>query len=213
MRLHEILLSGLLLLRPALAQEDDDPEPIPDPDPDPDPEPPAPTPTGIDTFANVTVYQPEDPSHQVTFPRTENLPNNTVLAAWNEPADASGAAHVYRSINSGFSWYSLGSATSKTRGRKLQQPHLLFINGTGEENDDGEIDVGTVLMAVNAVDAKSTNLEVYASSNLGLTWEFASQIVSGGPMVEQNGTAVSNPFLVLKYVNYWRKRVDGRNYS
>jgi hypothetical protein len=200
MRFYEILLGGLLLLRPALAQFDDDPEPTSEPDPDP--EPPAPTPTGIDAFANVTVYQPEDSSHQVTFPRTENLPNNTILVAWNEPTETNGTVHVYRSINSGFSWYSLGSATSQTRGRKLLQPHLLFINGTGEENDDGDIDMGTVLMAVNAVDAKSTNIELYASSDLGESWEFASRVASGGPIVDQNGTAVMNPFLVLKYDSY-----------
>jgi hypothetical protein len=199
MRLYELLLGGLLLLRPILAQSDGDPdEPTPTSEPDPDPEPPAPTYTGVDAFANATVYQPEVSSHQVTFPRTENLPNNTVLAAWNEPAEANGAVLVYRSTNSGFSWYSLASAASKTRGRTLQQPHILFINGTGRENDDGEIDRGTVLMAVNAVDAKSTNIEVYASADLGESWELASRVVSGGPLVERNGTAVSNPFLILK---------------
>jgi len=202
MRLHELLLAGLLVFRPVLGQSDDDPPPDPDPtsDPDPDPEPPVPTPTGVDAFANATVYQPDDPSHHVTFPRTEGLPNNTVLAAWNEPAEANGAILVYRSTNSGFSWYSFGSAAPKTRGRTLQQPHILFINGTGRENEDGEIDVGTVLMAVNAVDAKSTNIEVYASTDLGESWELASAVASGGPRVEGNGTAVANPFLVSKYV-------------
>ncbi|KAF2679768.1 glycoside hydrolase family 93 protein [Lentithecium fluviatile CBS 122367] len=195
MRLHELLVAGLLLFCPALAQGNDDPEPTSEPDPDP--EPPAPTPTGIDAFANVTVYQPEDSSHQVTFPRTINLPNNTVLAAWNEPAEPNGTVHVYRSKDSGFSWYSLGTAKSRTAGRKLLQPHLLFINGTGRENDDGEIDYGTVLMAVNAVDDKSTNIEVYASWDLGETWEFASRVVSGGRLTESNGTAVLNPFLLL----------------
>jgi hypothetical protein len=199
MRLYELLLTGLLLLRPVVGQSNDDPPPNPSPTSDPDPDdPPAPVPTGVDTFANATIYQPDDSSHLVTFPRTENLPNSTVLAVWNEPAKTTGPVLVYQSTNSGFSWYTFGSAAPQTQGRILQQPHLLFINGTGNQDDDGNIDVGTVLMVVNAVDSRSTNIEIYTSSDLGATWDWASEVATGGPIVTGNGTAVLSPFLVLK---------------
>lgn len=199
MHFQELLLTGLLLLRPALAQQNGDPPTNGDPTDAPDP--PAPTPTGIDSFANVTVYQPDDSSHPVTFARTENLPNNTVLAVWNEPAEANGALQVYRSSNSGFSWYTQGTVSTKTRGRVLQQPHIAFIPGTGQTDDDGNVDQGVVLVAVNAIDAKSTNIEIYASYDLGQSWEYASQVASGGPVVATGGTAVANPFLVIKCVS------------
>lgn len=182
MRVTDLLLAALWLVSPALAQ--DETSDIPDP--------PAPTPTGVDTFSNVTVYQPDDPSTQVTYARTENLPNNTVLAAWNDPAQSNNSISIYRSTNNGFSWYSYGNAASSESGRKLLQPHLLYVNTTfGGES-------GTVLLAVNAVDDKSTNIEVYASYDKGESFEFASTVVSGG--ANGSAKAVGNPFLLLQYV-------------
>ena len=66
----------------------------PDPEETEEPEPPAATPTGVDTFANATIYQPDDTTHHLTSPRTENLPNSTVLAVWNDPAQANGTLAI-----------------------------------------------------------------------------------------------------------------------
>lgn len=180
MRLHALLASWCVL-RAAIAQTTTD-----------DTDPPAPTPTGVDSFANVTVYQPDDSATQLTYARTENLPNNTVLAAWNDPSQAADSIAVFRSTNSGFSWYSFGNATSSEPGRKLLQPSLLYVN----QSFGG--DSGVVLLAVNAVDDKSTNIEVYASYDQGESFELASEVVSAGPVGANSSTAVSNPFLLLQ---------------
>ncbi|KAJ4349677.1 uncharacterized protein N0V89_008294 [Didymosphaeria variabile] len=174
MRFLPLVFTGSSILSPVLAQTTDQPDP------------PAPTPTGIDVFANVTLYQPDD-STQVTVPRTQSLPNNTVLAAWNDPS-SNGSIAIYRSINSGYSWYSFGTATSDS-GKKLLQPHLLYINGTYAE------DTGTTLLAVNAVDDYTTTIELYTSGDQGESWELASEIANGGPLSNAS-VAVTNPYLV-----------------
>ena len=142
----------------------------------------------IDSFANVTVYDatPAQPSSA----RTENLPNNTVLAVWQDPS-VTNTLSVYRSADSGFSWYTFGTVTSDTTGRTLTQPHLLYINETY-----GNYDAGSVVLAVNAQDATSTNIEIYVSQDLGESWEFVSRPATGGPVNATNHGAVLEPFLL-----------------
>jgi hypothetical protein len=177
MRLYEFLLSGIVFLSPVLAQEEEEPEP------------PPPTPTGIDSFANVTLYQPDDPKTQLTAPRSASLPNNTVLAVWNDPSN-NGSISVYRSTNSGFSWYAHSTVTSDSR-KKLSQPNLLYIN----ETSDGES--GTVLLTAVAANDKTTTIELYSSGDQGATWDIVSEIASGGPLTNVT-SALANPSLLQK---------------
>lgn len=177
MRLYEILLVGLFSSSPVLAQDDD---------------PPPPVPTGIDVFANVTLYQPDSANTAVTAPRTASLPNNTVLAAWNDPSTA-GSIAIYRSTNSGYSWYQFGTATSDS-GKKLLQPNLLYINGTYGG------DTGIVLLAAVATDDYTTAIELYTSGDSGESWDLVSEIATGGPPSNVT-TAVANPYLFHKYVS------------
>ena len=177
MRVYDFLLIGIALLSPVLAQDEEDPDP------------PPPAPTGIDSFANVTLYQPDDPNIQLTAPRTANLPNNTVLTVWNEPS-SNGSISIYRSTNSGFSWYAHGTVTSESR-KKLFQPNLLYINGTFNG------DTGILLLAAVASNDKTTTIELYTSGDQGKSWEVISEIASGGPLSNIT-SAVANPSLVHK---------------
>jgi hypothetical protein len=181
---------------------DDDPpwrptptqRPTPTPSPtasDPPDDPPAPIFTGVDTFANATVYQPDDSSHHLTSPRTVNLVNNTILAVWNDSAQTQSTLQLFQSTNNGFSWYAYGTAKSTVSGRKLLEPHLLFVEGSWGD------DANVTLLAVNAVDAKSTNIELYASYDKGVTFDFVSRIAQGGPVGVK---AVGAPHLILQYV-------------
>jgi hypothetical protein len=111
--------------------------------------------------------------HYLTSPRTENLPNNTILAVWNDSIQTSGTLQIYQSTNNGFSWYAHGTAKSATSGRKLLEPHLVFVPSLGD-------DTNVTLLVVNAVDTKSTNIELYASTDLGTTFDFVKQIAKGG---------------------------------
>lgn len=176
--------------RPTPTRPTSTPNPVETEDPE---DPPEPIFTGVDVFANATVYQPDDSTHHLTSPRTENLPNNTILAVWNDPAQLKSTLALYQSNNNGFSWYSYGTAKSTVSGRRLLEPHLLYVEGSwsGETN--------LTLLAVNAVDAKSTNIEIYASYDKGVTFEFVHRVAEGGAV---GAKAVGEPHLLLQYVLY-----------
>ncbi|KAH7074237.1 hypothetical protein FB567DRAFT_479748 [Paraphoma chrysanthemicola] len=165
-------------------------------------DPPEPTPTGVETFANVTVYQPDDASHHLTSPRTENLPNNTILSVWNDLKQANNTLQVYRSTNNGFSWYAHGTVQSTVAGRKLLEPHLLFVEGSWSSETD------VTLLAVNAVDEKSTNIELYASWDQGATWEFVHRIAEGGAV---GAKAVGEPYMMFHDQRLTVYYSDGRD--
>lgn len=145
----------------------------------------------IDTFTNVTVYDPGTTA-QVSYARTVDLANNTVLAVWNDYEQPNDAISIYRSTDSGYSWRSFGNVTSDEPGRKLLQPYLIYL-----DPEFGEDYGGTVVLAVNAVDDRSTNIELYASWDDGQTFQFESRVASGGPVDATDGaTPVSEPFLL-----------------
>ena len=78
------------------------------------------------------------------------------------------------------------------------QPHLLVLNETV-----GDWEKGTVVLAVNAVDKTSSNIEVYVSSDSGESWEHAGVVASGAAPNTTDGsgisaTGVSAPFLLVK---------------
>jgi hypothetical protein len=137
------------------------------------------------------MYQPDDAAHHLTSPRTENLPNNTILAVWNDPEQVKNTLQIFRSSNNGFSWYAQGTAKSKVAGRKLLEPHLLFAEGSFNG------DTNLTLLAVNAVDEKSTNIELYASSDQGVTFDFVHRVAEGGAV---GAKSVGEPHLILQYV-------------
>lgn len=186
-KMRFLFLASLIgLISPICAQDDEEPPAQPTPTP-------APGPIIIDTFANVTVYQPDDVYAQVTYARTENMPNNTILSVWTD-VKANNTISIYQSKDNGFSWYAFGTVTSDVAGRRRVQPHLLYVNETF-----GEYEGGTVLLAVNAVDDRSTNIELYASGDSGETFEFVSRIISGGAPNTTNGaTPVWEPFLLVQ---------------
>lgn len=168
----------------------------PDPEETEDPEEPEiPIPTGVETFSNITVYQPDDSTHHLIAPRTENLPNKTILAVWNDQQQINNTLDIYRSTNNGFSWYAHGTAKSAVAGRKLLEPFLLRVEGTWSS------ETNVTLLAVNAVDEKSTNIELYASWDDGVSFEFVHRVAEGGPAnVTAGGKAVGQPFLLLQCV-------------
>ena len=64
----------------------------------------------------------------------------------------------------------------------------------------GGFDAGTVLLAGSAIpsDLSSTHIELYASTDSGVSWEFVSHIAAGGKAVPNNGeTPVWEPYLLL----------------
>jgi hypothetical protein len=53
--------------------------------------------------------------------------------------------------------------------------------------DQGDFPAGTVLASGNSAGNKSTNIDLYASADLGHSWEFVSNIAKGGRPNTTNG--------------------------
>lgn len=152
--------------------------------------------SGIEPFTNATVYQPPSNQSSVSYARTEELPGNALLAAWNDfrGGNISDAIPIYRSNDDGRTWKPWGSCKSDKPGRRLVQPHLLYL-----DEPFGDEEGGVVLLSVNAWDNSSTNIEVYASWNEGKDFEFVSRVATGGRANTTNGaTPVWEPFLMRK---------------
>ncbi|KAF2026534.1 hypothetical protein EK21DRAFT_103152 [Setomelanomma holmii] len=130
-------------------------------------------------FANVTIYQPDDSTHHLTCPRTESLPNNTIFVVWNDVEQTNSTLQVYSSTNNGFSWY----------------PH-----GTGSWSSETSV----TLLVINAVNAKSTNIELYATWDQGMTWEFVRRIAEGRAVGSKDAGTPS----MLFYDNHLTSTVD-----
>lgn len=85
---------------------------------------------------------------------------------------------VYRSGDGGKSWERIGQVEDTQKGFGCRyQPHLFEL-----PVKCGELEPGTILCAGNIIpdDLKSTALHLYKSSDCGKTWEFLSEVVSGG---------------------------------
>ena len=148
----------------------------------------------IDTFANVTIYDPGTASADLNYARTLSLTNNTVLATWSDLNSANGTIPIYKSTNNGFSWFTFGTATSDDTSKQLLQPHLIYVNETF-----GDYDAGSILLAVNAVNSTSTSIQIYASGDSGESWDFVSTVATGGPANTTTGvTPLGEPFLVYQ---------------
>jgi hypothetical protein len=151
----------------------------------------------ITPFINATVYDPKSDA-KVSYARTETLPDGSLLAVWNSFSQTNDSLLIYRSQDDGKTWGPHGRARSEVAGRRMVQPHLLWVNASYGFRDWED---GALLLAVNEADNKSTNIEIYGSRNMGRSFEFVSRVATGGRGNTTNGaTPVWEPFLMLQYV-------------
>ncbi|KAF2732503.1 hypothetical protein EJ04DRAFT_608203 [Polyplosphaeria fusca] len=163
----------------------------------------------IDPFINATVYAPR-PNTTVSYARTETLPDGSLLAVWNSFSENNESLPIYRSRDDGKTWSPHGRAHTDVPGRRLVQPHLLWVNASAGFR--GWDDDGALLLAVNAADNRSTNIEIYGSRDWGRSFEFVSRVASGGRGNTTNGaTPVWEPFLMVherKLICYYSDQRD-----
>ena len=104
---------------------------------------------------------------------------------------------IFRSDDDGHTWSHLSNVpnTGEAAGVWLQ-PFLLELPYAF-----AGLPKGAVLCAGNSLgDFSSTSIELYASTDHGLTWQFLSTIAQGGAPVPENGnTPVWEPFLLLHH--------------
>ena len=154
----------------------------------------------ITFFNNNTLFQspPSYTTPGTLYARTLHLPDHSLLATWENysPEPPPVAFPIYRSTDYGLTWSQIAWVNDTQYSYGLRyQPFLYLL-----PRDFGRWKAGSVLLAGSAIptDLSSTHIELYASEDGGMGWEFVSHIASGGKAVPDNGlTPVWEPFLML----------------
>ena len=148
-------------------------------------------PCGEAPFGPVVVT---DPGARASYARAVRLGGSRSLLATFQRFGAPGFP-IFRSDDDGHTWHPLSNVPSAggVTGVWLQ-PFLYQL-----PRAFAGLPRGAVLFAGNSLgDFSSTKIELYASRDEGVTWEFLSTVAEGGAPVPENGhTPVWEPFLLL----------------
>lgn len=143
-------------------------------------------------FAHKTIYSP--PIGQRTlYPRHVELQDGTLLVTASVAGADPAAFPVFQSKDGGVSWKWISNITDQVNGWGFPaQPALMELL-----EPLGGFEVGTILASGNSWSDKGTRIDLYASTDKALTWQFVSHIAQGGPPNTTNGaTPVWEPFLM-----------------
>jgi hypothetical protein len=158
-------------------------------------------------FGPVTVA---DPGAGASYARAVRRGNSRTLLATFQQFGAPGFP-IFRSDDDGHTWSRLSNvpSTGDAAGVWLQ-PFLYEL-----PRAFAGFPKGTVLCAGNALgDFSSTRIELYASRDGGVTWQFLSTVAQGGAPIPENGnTPVWEPFLLLhgnRLICYYSDQRDPR---
>ncbi|CAJ2510916.1 Uu.00g065410.m01.CDS01 [Anthostomella pinea] len=151
-------------------------------------------------LSEVVIFSP--PSNYTTprvlYARTAQLPNNDILATWENYSPEPPPVYfpIYRSCDQGATWTELTHVEDQGYGYGLRYQPVLYVL----PEDFAGYEAGTVLLAGSSIptDLSSTQLDLYASTDSGATWEFVSHVAAGGEALPDNGlTPVWEPFMLL----------------
>ncbi|KAI5928088.1 Sialidase [Camillea tinctor] len=156
--------------------------------------------SAVQELSQITIFTPPsdytDP--RVLYARTVQLPNNDLLATWENYSPEPPAVYfpIYKSTDQGATWTELSKVKDQGYGYGLRYQPFLYVLPSAI----GGFPAGTVLLAGSSIptDLSSTQLDLYASRDSGATWEFVSHVAAGGEARPNNGlTPVWEPFLLL----------------
>ena len=104
---------------------------------------------------------------------------------------------VFRSMDSGRTWTQISTIHDLVNSwNNIQlEPNLYEL-----PQAIGAYPAGTILAAGNSIpaDNSKTKIDMYASTDGGVTWSFVSSIATGGTAIDQNGyTPVWEPYLMV----------------
>ncbi|KAH7321740.1 Sialidase [Rhexocercosporidium sp. MPI-PUGE-AT-0058] len=142
------------------------------------------------TFSNVKIFGPGSnfKAPGVLYPRTEVI-GNTLFATAENYNPFPPVSPIYKSTNGGLSWTHVTDVKDTKNGWGLTwEPHLYVLPSA-----IGQYPAGTLLLAVDSVptDRHAYNIDLYASRDQGVTWNFVSNIA------KTNGRGdMYEPFLV-----------------
>lgn len=148
-----------------------------------------------------TIFSPPSDYNipRTLYARNEQLPNGDLLATWENYSPEPPLVYfpIYRSKDFGKTWSEISQVHDTVNGYGLRyQPFIYYLPET-----IGSFTAGTLLLAGNSIptDLSSTHLDLYASHDDGLTWEFVSHIAAGGAALPDNGlTPVWESFLLAQ---------------
>lgn len=154
-------------------------------------------------FTNITIF---DPPSDYNIPRTlyarnVELPNGDLLATWENYSPEPPLVYypIYKSSDSGKTWREFSQVHDQINDWGLRyQPFLYYL-----PENIGDFPAGTLLLAGNSIptNLSFTQIDLYASHDQGLNWEFVSRVASGGEAEPDNGlTPVWEPFLLAQSV-------------
>ena len=154
----------------------------------------------VSTLTNVTIFTPPDnyTDPRVLYARSVELSNGDLLATWENYSPEPPLVYfpIYRSCDGGATWTEISQIQDQVNNWGLRyQPFLYLLN-----QSLGGYDAGTVLAAGNSIptNLSNTQIDLYASTDSGLTWEFVSHVAAGGEALPDNGlTPVWEPFLLV----------------
>lgn len=137
---------------------------------------------------------------RVLYARTVELTHssNTLLATWENYSPEPPLVYfpIWQSTDHGATWTHISNVTDQVNDWGLRYQPVLYELPV----DFGGFAAGTVLLAGNSIptNLSNTQIDLYASQDAGLTWEFVSHVAAGGEALPNNGlTPVWEPFLLL----------------
>ncbi|KAK7745882.1 hypothetical protein SLS53_002600 [Cytospora paraplurivora] len=156
----------------------------------------------ITTFSDEVIYTPPSDYNtpKVLYARTAELTHSgdVLLATWENYSPEPPLVYfpIYRSDDHGLTWEHISNVTDQVNGWGLRyQPFLYEL-----PEDFAGYAAGTVLLAGNSIptNLSNTQIDLYASTDAGYSWEFVSHVAAGGEAEPDDGlTPVWEPFILL----------------
>ncbi|KAL2069328.1 hypothetical protein VTL71DRAFT_15666 [Oculimacula yallundae] len=161
-----------------------------------------------------TIYVPPRNynSPKTLYGRSVQLEDGTLLATWENYSPELPRVYfpIHRSTDGGVTWAPLSNITDTVNNWGLRyQPFLYLL-----PQAIGNLPKGTILASGVSIpaDLSKTKIDVYASTNGGVSWQFVSTVVTGGKAVPDNAESpVWEPFLMVynnQLVIYYSSQLD-----
>jgi hypothetical protein len=150
------------------------------------------------------------PSPGALYARAMQASDGSMYATFEQYTSGTPVFPIYKSTDSGETWTQVGSVNDTQRGYGMRyQPFLYQLPSAV-----GSLAKGTLLCAGNCIpnDLTSTAIDLYASTNSGVSWTYVSTIATGGD-ANPNGSydPVWEPFLLYannKLICYYSDETD-----